>query len=62
MPGLNMGIIKSLLISLPPLNLQRAFARQVSGVRKELEKLKAAKHNADALFSSLQHPAFTGQL
>jgi type I restriction enzyme, S subunit len=62
MPGLNMGIIKSLLISLPPLNLQRAFARQVSGVRKELEKLKAAKHNADALFSSLQHRAFTGQL
>ena len=62
MPGLNMGIIKSMPLLLPPLSLQQEFARRVAAV----EKLKAA-HQAslaelDALFASLQHRAFRGEL
>ncbi len=47
---------------LPPLSLQREFARRVAAV----EKLKAAHHASltklDALFASLQHRAFRGEL
>ena len=62
MPGLNMGIIKSLSISLPPINQQRAFARQVSDLKIALDNSRAAEFKIDDLFSSLQHRAFSGQL
>jgi type I restriction enzyme S subunit len=47
---------------LPPIDLQRAFAARVA----EIDKLKAL-HRAhlaklDALFTSLQHRAFRGEL
>jgi type I restriction enzyme S subunit len=54
--------LRQLPMPLPPLSLQRDFARRVAAV----EKLKAA-HRAslielDALFASLQHRAFRGEL
>jgi type I restriction enzyme S subunit len=62
MSGLNMGLIKGMPIPLPPLPLQREFARRVGAV----EKLKTAQHASlaelDALFASLQHRAFQGEL
>jgi type I restriction enzyme S subunit len=62
MPGLNMSLIKETKLSLPPLDLQRAFAARVA----EIDKLKA-HHRAhlaklDALFASLQHRGFRGEL
>jgi type I restriction enzyme S subunit len=54
--------LREMPILLPPLDLQRAFAARVA----EMEKLKA-HHRAhlaklDALFASLQHRAFKGEL
>jgi len=56
------GQIRDLPVMIPPTATQHVFARLVAAV----EKLKAA-HRAslvelDALFSSLQHRAFRGEL
>ena len=62
MSGLNMGIIKEMPIPCPPTDLQREFTCRVLAV----SKLKAAHQRAlgelEALFDSLQHRAFRGEL
>ena len=62
MPGLNMGLIKETCVRLPPIDLQRAFANRVA----EINALKAAHRvhlaKLDALFASLQHRVFRGEL
>jgi type I restriction enzyme S subunit len=59
---ISMGRLRGLLVPLPPLPLQREFAVQMSTV----ERLKAAQWvslaKLDALFASLQHRAFRGEL
>jgi type I restriction enzyme S subunit len=60
--SINMMQLRSFPLMLPPLDLQRAFAARVA----EIDKLKAY-HRAhlaklDALFASLQHRAFRGEL
>ncbi len=54
--------VRNLRIPLPPIALQQEFARRVGAV----EKLKAAQRTAlaeqDALFATLQHRAFRGEL
>lgn len=62
MPNISKEKLRSVEIELPPLSLQRAFAARVA----EIDKLKA-HHRAhlarlDALFASLQHRAFRGDL
>ena len=60
--GLNFDAIRSFLIPCPPLPLQKEFAQRVEAV----EKLKATHHASlselQALFASLQHRAFRGEL
>ncbi len=59
---LNVGSLSEATIPLPPIELQREFARRVTAV----ERLKAAHRSSlarlDALFASLQHRAFRGEL
>jgi type I restriction enzyme, S subunit len=62
MPGLNMQIIKELRIPLPPLDLQREFARRVTAVEKLKAAYRASLVEMDAFFASLQHRAFRGEL
>ncbi len=62
MSGLNMGIIKQMPFPLAPLPLQREFARRVSAVEKLKAAQRAALAELDALFASLQHRAFRGEL
>ncbi|MCW1408482.1 restriction endonuclease subunit S [Rhizobium sp. 1AS11] len=62
MPGLNMGIIKSLVIPLPPISLQDRFHGTLKTVMKQIRFSEFATDYADNLFTSLQHRAFTGQL
>lgn len=62
MPGLNMGIIKSLSIPLPPLRAQRAFAKAVRALKSGKVFARKAEKTSDSLFASLQHRAFSGQL
>jgi type I restriction enzyme S subunit len=47
---------------LPPLPLQREFARRISAVEKLKTAQRAALAELDALFASLQHRAFRGEL
>jgi type I restriction enzyme, S subunit len=62
LPNLNTSIVETLPIPLPPITLQRDFAARIT----EIEKLKigycAHLAKLDALFASLQHRAFRGEL
>ncbi len=62
MPGLNMGIIKSLSIPVPPIGLQLAFKEQLGSLAQRLGSAEIAANRSEQLFASLQHRAFTGQL
>jgi type I restriction enzyme S subunit len=62
MEGLNMGIIKAMPISLPPLDLQGCFASIVESIEHQKTRLKSHLGELDALFSSLQSRAFNGGL
>jgi type I restriction enzyme S subunit len=61
-PTLNIKQITETTVVLPPLALPQEFARRVGAV----EKLKTAQRTAlaeqDALFATLQHRAFRGEL
>jgi type I restriction enzyme S subunit len=61
-PNISQGIVRGLSIPLPPLLLQKEFAQRVTEIR-ELEAEQAASHRRlDALFQSLLHRAFNGEL
>lgn len=62
MAGLNMGIIKSMPIFIPPLPLQQEFACRVEAVEKLKASHRASLSELDALFASLQYRAFRGEL
>lgn len=62
MSGLNMGLIRSMPIPVPPLSLQRTFASRIQAVESIRTIHRAALAETDALFASLQHRAFTGGL
>ncbi|MEW6257916.1 MAG: restriction endonuclease subunit S [Pseudomonadota bacterium] len=62
MPGLNMGIIRSLIIPIPPLQLQERFRDAVAAVESQINVSGRAMSDDSSLFASLQHRAFTGQL
>ncbi len=58
----SLGDLRSFPLPLPPIELQREFARRVTA----LEVLKTAQRKSlaelDALFATLQHRAFRGEL
>lgn len=62
MSGLNMGVIKRLRVSLPPLSLQRRFEEISASI--ESQKFRASAHldESELLFLSLQSRAFNGDL
>lgn len=62
MAGLNMEIIKAMPVALPPIELQREFTRRAAAVEGAKTKQHASLAELDALFASLQHRAFRGEL
>jgi len=62
MSGLNMGLIKAMPIPIPPLALQQTFATRIQAVEALKATHRAGLAELDALFASLQHRAFAGQL
>jgi type I restriction enzyme S subunit len=54
--------LRELPVALPPLSLQRDFARRVVAVEKLRASHRASLAELDALFGSLQHRAFRGEL
>jgi type I restriction enzyme S subunit len=59
---LNAGLLKQLKVILPPITLQREFARRVVAVEKLKTAQRASLADLDALFATLQHRAFRGEL
>jgi type I restriction enzyme S subunit len=59
---ISMGRLRGLEVPLPPIDLQREFARRVAAVEKLKTAQRAALAELDALFASLQHRAFCGEL
>lgn len=62
MAGLNMGIIKSMPMPIIPLSLQQEFVRRVETIAQLKAKHRESLAQLDALFASLQHRAFRGEL
>jgi type I restriction enzyme S subunit len=61
-PTLNIKQLSETTVMLPPIDLQREFARRVAAVEKLKEAHRASLGEMDALFASLQHRAFRGEL
>ncbi len=59
---ISMGRLRGLKVPVPPIELQREFARQVQAVERLKTSHRASLAELDALFASLQHRAFRGEL
>ena len=62
MPGLNMGIIKSLKVPIPPIDRQLTFKNIVQKNEANKRNAEASVSSLDQLFGSLQRRAFAGEL
>ncbi len=62
MSGLNMGLIKAMPIAIPPLALQQDFKARSQAIENLKTQHRTALAELDALFTSLQHRAFRGEL
>ena len=60
--SINMTQLRGFPLLIPPADLQRSFAEQVAAVTKLRTRQDSAARQADALFASLQHRAFRGEL
>lgn len=54
--------IEKLCVYLPPIDLQRRFAQRTQTIQSVLSVQGSARAHLDALFASLQHRAFRGEL
>jgi type I restriction enzyme S subunit len=54
--------LRELPVAVPPIELQREFARRVTAVEKLKTAQRASLAELDALFATLQHRAFRGEL
>lgn len=61
-PTLNIKQISETRVVLPPFPLQREFSRRVTAVEALKASQRASLAELDALFASLQHRAFRGEL
>ncbi|ELP54270.1 type I restriction modification DNA specificity domain protein [Microcystis aeruginosa TAIHU98] len=61
-PGVNSSKLKELLIILPPIELQKGFARLDIFIQNNLMKMNNFLHQQDNLFNSLLQKAFRGEL
>ncbi|WP_157101239.1 hypothetical protein [Nocardia shimofusensis] len=62
MAGLNMGIIKSLPVAVPPLELQERYVQRVRKIREARQVAERHLAHLDNLFASIQSRAFRGEL
>jgi type I restriction enzyme S subunit len=61
-PNLNTSLMKAFRIILPPVSLQRQFADRVLAIEKSNSLHRDGLSRLGALFVSLQHRAFRGEL
>lgn len=60
--NLNLSMVREIRIPLPPVLLQQTFATRVQAIEALKTQHRAALAELDALFASLQHRAFSGEL
>jgi type I restriction enzyme S subunit len=60
--NINLALLRALDIPLPPLALQREFARRLAAAVELRSLYREASQLLDSLFASLQHRAFRGEL
>jgi type I restriction enzyme S subunit len=60
--GINLADVKLMPIIQPPFDLQREFARKAAAIEKLISTHRSSSGDLDALFASLQHRAFRGEL
>jgi type I restriction enzyme S subunit len=60
--GINQENLAKVLVMIPPINLQKEFAQRVEAVEKLKATHQASLSELQALFASLQHRAFRGEL
>jgi type I restriction enzyme, S subunit len=60
--NLNLSIVREIKIPAPPLHLQQTFATRIAAIEALKSTHRTALAQLDALFASLQHRAFSGQL
>jgi type I restriction enzyme S subunit len=62
MPNISKARLGSVLVEVPPLELQRKFARHVAAAMRLKTSHRISSQEAEQLFASLQQRAFTGAL
>lgn len=60
--NINLAILRDLDVPIPPLDLQRQFARRIGAVENLKSVHRASLTELDSLFATLQHRAFRGEL
>ena len=60
--NISTGDVLELELPIPPISLQREFARRVTAVEALKTAQRASLAELDALFATLQHRAFRGDL
>jgi type I restriction enzyme S subunit len=60
--NINLAILRALPVPVPPLELQQSFATRVAAIEHLKETQRNHLAELDALFTSLQHRAFKGEL
>jgi type I restriction enzyme S subunit len=60
--NINLAILRSLEIPVPPHSLQRNFAARVADMRSIGSKQSKSRRRLDDLFQSLLHRAFIGEV
>jgi type I restriction enzyme S subunit len=61
-PNINLAILRSLSVPLPPQKLLTSFARRVQAAEALRRSAKRAITATEILFATLQHRAFRGEL
>src|SRR5208337_631508 len=62
MDGLNLGLIKSIELRVPPIEVQKGFTKAVNQIRRLDNCIQDGLEEAKALFNSLVNRAFKGEL
>jgi len=62
MKNISQEKVLSIEIALPPIDLQRAFGEKFRSIERLIKQHRGALEKSDALFASLQHRAFRGEL
>lgn len=60
--SINMGQLKQFPLLIPPLDVQERFAAAIAGIETQTALARRSLEKLDALFASLQHRAFRGEL